>query len=464
MKDRIQKGMSLDNLLYLAVSLYMLDVILLGTGDLIRIGGISSRIIFFFVAMVLCIPAVLKNFKVYVKSPAVWAVGAYMAIIFIAMIVGFVNGNHRVILISDVKGYLNFLIVIPMTYILSNKERIMKLFQIMVNSIFAVSIIGIILSYYQFFPQAVQKGIYKFVHDIGFAAIAGLTENATRIFMHSGTRMFALGLLLSFALFLIEKDKKKLRYLQMTACLVTTFMSYARALYVGLIIAVVVLLVFVVLFYKDYLEITLRSYVIVCVCAVVMILAVGITQQSNLFKIAISRCLVAVDTEGQAGTDSDNNNDSNNGNNSNTNKPMLDNIDSEVESLEIRAIRKEMATKNFLKSPVFGNGLGVVNDPNKEHIEYFYLDLLSKMGIIGLVLFFLPAGVALYNILRLRDKYESEQRILSLVIWCDWLFLAFISYFNPCMNTAIGLMIYALAITMSIPWGTFKNVAIEKRG
>jgi hypothetical protein len=51
-----------------------------------------------------------------------------------------------------------------------------------------------------------------------------------------------------------------------------------------------------------------------------------------------------------------------------------------------------------------------------------------------------------------KNNYSSEQRLLSLACWFGLLFLMIISYFNPCMNTSWGLMVYGLVIAISVPW------------
>ncbi len=42
-------------------------------------------------------------------------------------------------------------------------------------------------------------------------------------------------------------------------------------------------------------------------------------------------------------------------------------------------------------NPIFGNGLGAsINSREDGLVEYFYYDILNKMGVVGVVLFFLP--------------------------------------------------------------------------
>ena len=173
----------------------------------------------------------------------------------------------------------------------------------------------------------------------------------------------------------------------------------------------------------------------------VVLSVIGLTQQTNLFKAAIDRCIVAVMSDTIEQPDVADSVDMN-----------IGNLKAEVDSIEIREEREATALENFKKSPIWGHGLGVVNDSDNETIEYFYLDLLTKMGIIGLVLFLLPVIWAFYTIIKEKNNYSEDQRLLSLACGFGLLFLMIISYFNPCMNTSWGLMVYGLVITMAVPW------------
>lgn len=437
MRSDIKKLITLDNIIYWAVCLYVLDVILLGTGELTRVAGISSRIVFFAIAFLLSVPAVIKNYKLYLHNKCIWFVVVFMVMVGISAVRGYINGNDMPILTSDVKGFLNILIVFPMIYILSEKEKAIGLLKLILDSSFIMAIISIVLSYFQFFGMPFKYDLYDVAHDLGWASFTPLTETVTRVFLHSGSRMLVLGLLLAFAFLLLDKDKKMLRYGQMICCLVATFITYARAMYLGLAVVVVAMFVFVAYKYKEYLKETIKKYVIVLVASMVVILVIGLSQHGNLFQVAINRCLLAV---GNGYIDPDFPTDG------------LDNMQDEIDSLVVREYRRNMAVKNFSESPVIGKGLGVVNDMFGLTIEYFYLDILSKMGIVGVVLLLLPAVFALISIVKNKEKFDEAQRLLSMVCWFALLYLMIISYFNPCMNTSWGLAVYGLTIALSIPW------------
>ena len=212
-------------------------------------------------------------------------------------------------------------------------------------------------------------------------------------------------------------------------------------MYLGYAVMVVLFLIAVAIRYREYLFVTVKKAIGVLVLTAVVLSLIGLTQQTNLFKAAVDRCIVAVMSDTILQPDVAESVDMN-----------IGNLKAEVESIEVREEREASAIENFKQSPIFGNGLGVVNASDNETIEYFYLDLLSKMGIVGLILFLLPAVWAFYTIIKEKNNYSKEQRLLSLACWFGLLFLMIISYFNPCMNTSWGLMVYGLVIAISVPW------------
>ena len=99
----------LKQIAYIAIVLYILDIILLGGGNLTKIGGVSTRILFFAIAILACVPGMLKDFKKYVTNRYCLSVGIFMLFVAVALAIGILNGNSRVIMITDIKGFLNIL-------------------------------------------------------------------------------------------------------------------------------------------------------------------------------------------------------------------------------------------------------------------------------------------------------------------------------------------------------------------
>ena len=104
--------------------------------------------------------------------------------------------------------------------------------------------------------------------------------------------------------------------------------------------------------------------------------------------------------------------------------------------------------KMISKSPIFGNGLGASISYREDGlVEYFYYDILNKMGIAGLLLYYFPIGYIAYVLLRKRNLTDDINLILCGLACLSGLsvFIA-ITYFNPYMNASIGISCYSLTI------------------
>ena len=151
-KEKIIKN--IDIVIYVAVICYLLDIIVLGGGNLTRFFGIPSKMLFFAVAVLLSGVMILLDFKKYIKNKSLLLVAGFMIIVVINAARGiWVSDNiSMAILISDVKGFLNFLMVIPMVYILNSKERVARLAKICTIVLTVLAVIVILLCFYRKYP------------------------------------------------------------------------------------------------------------------------------------------------------------------------------------------------------------------------------------------------------------------------------------------------------------------------
>jgi O-antigen ligase len=97
------------------------------------------------------------------------------------------------------------------------------------------------------------------------------------------------------------------------------------------------------------------------------------------------------------------------------------------------------------KSPIWGNGFGssVVSRPDGL-VEYFFLDLLAKTGVIGLIIYILPFCFILIRICN--NHYKDKYLMITLFSGLIAFFVA--SYFNPYMNSALGITYYIFVISV----------------
>lgn len=442
----------MEMITYISLVLYMFDVVLLGTGELTKSFGIQSRMIFFGISVLAAVVLILLDLKKYLNNKYLISVLVFMVVIFIAAIRGFVGKQNTTILLSDFKGFLNFLIVFPMMAVLYKKNRVISFLKMLSLSLGVVSVLGIILAFYLQMPLEMRRGAYDFFDGYNICMITELTGKVTRIFFNSGSRLFFAGFALSIVFSLIENKRKIIWIFIASLDIFGVFISYTRSGYLAFVIGIFAFVVLILLFYRDFFKTLAIRACFVGGIVVVLIGMVSVAEKVNLVDVAINRCLFAgaeiEDTNTNVEKPSDNKNDKNNKND----KSELTNIKAEIQNLAIREQRKTLALENIKKHPLFGGGLGVSNDINDGFIEYFYLDILSKIGFIGFIIFIIPFLFSVFDTIILRDVFCKEQRLLALAAQLGCLFVFVISYFNPCLNSSVGLFMYSLALVLSMPW------------
>lgn len=442
----------MEMITYISLVLYMFDVVLLGTGELTKSFGIQSRMIFFGISVLAAVVLILLDLKKYLNNKYLISVLVFMVVIFIAAIRGFVGKQNTTILLSDFKGFLSFLIVFPMMAVLYKKNRVISFLKMLSLSLGVVSVLGIILAFYLQMPLEMRRGAYDFFDGYNICMITELTGKVTRIFFNSGSRLFFAGFALSIVFSLIENKRKIIWIFIASLDIFGVFISYTRSGYLAFVIGIFAFVVLILLFYRDFFKTLAIRACFVGGIVVVLIGMVSVAEKVNLVDVAINRCLFAgaeiEDTNTNVEKPSDNKNDKNNKND----KSELTNKKAEIQNLAIREQRKTLALENIKKHPLFGGGLGVSNDINDGFIEYFYLDILSKIGFIGFIIFIIPFLFSVFDTIILRDVFCKEQRLLALAAQLGCLFVFVISYFNPCLNSSVGLFMYSLALVLSMPW------------
>lgn len=441
---------AMEMITYISLVLYMFDVVLLGTGELTKNFGIPSRMIFFGISVLAAVVLILLDLKKYLNNKYLISVLVFMVVIFIAAIRGFVGKQNTTILLSDFKGFLNFLIVFPMMAVMYKKNRVISFLKMLCLSLGVVSVLGIILAFYLQMPLEIRHGAYDFFDGYNICMITELTGRVTRIFFNSGSRLFFAGFALSIVFSLIENKRKIIWIFIASLDIFGVFISYTRSGYLAFAIGIFAFVVLILLFYRDFFKPLAIRACFVAGIVVVLIGTVSVAEKANLVDVAINRCLFAgaeiEDNDTNVDKPSDNKNDKNNKNDKLTNEKA------EIQNLAIREQRKTLALENIKKHPLFGGGLGVSNDINDGFIEYFYLDILSKIGFIGFIIFIIPFLFSVFDTIILRDVFCKEQRLLALAAQLGCLFVFVISYFNPCLNSSVGLFMYSLALVLSMPW------------
>lgn len=424
---------------WIAIVLYFLDIILLGTGQLTKIGPFSTRILFFAVAVLAALPFLFVKIREYVRNPFLLAVGAFMIWLCIAFVIGVVNGNRLDIIKSDIFGYANLLLLPAMLYAFTDKKHIFLLMKIIVAATFIVAIAAIVLSFYAYFPN--QLSVYRFTGESGLCSITEMGQNATRIYFHTGSRYCLVAYMISFYFFLTGDSKRKYIWLlPMAIFIVAIFISYSRAQYLGSVLAVVLSLIMILWKKRSFMKQAIAGSACAVILACAILGTLSLVQHTNLFKVGIYRVLLSVSIEEEPGG-----------------KPIEEtpsddylNLEAEMNSLNIRNEKIAQLQASISKNWLFGNGLGAAIQEDNGYVEYTYYDIMNKMGLVGLLLFVAPFGlIAFFTCRRKQNQETDSDAILQYISLSSIFYFMVITYFNPCMNTTVGISCYVFAMAVA---------------
>ena len=438
---------SLDTLSYYSLIMYILDIILLGTGMLTKYGFFSSRILFFSVAILAALPDMWEKRRDLLKNKLLWMVGIFLIYIFIMGIYGYFAGNKVSVIIQDLKGFLNFAILPVMMVKLNSKEKINHLLKFVFVGCLAIAGVSFILSFAKFFPNNLTAYLVEKLKHYGLVQLTFLTDKATRVVFDTTSRYMFVAFVIGIYFTASKVKANKLAIVAMGCIMASIYISYIRGVYLGAVVAGIVAIIIMIFTSRSYLKHAFKCLGLATVICLIIVSSLSFMQKENLFVVGFLRSTsgLKIDT-------------------SDLNVDEEINKEQEEYNFNLREYRLTEINKGIKKSPIIGNGLGYTIDENTDYIEYFYQDLWAKTGIIGVILLCAPLFALLSVFLKKRRKIGEHTLMLQGLMYCCALYVFVISYFNPCMNSTIGISVFTLSIAIVSPINAWdqKLVLTEK--
>lgn len=463
-----------DMAAYVCLCAFVLDCSFSGGGHYLTVGPLSPRMIFAFAALALCMPKLLMNLKKYITNPLLLLFVVYLVYLAVCAVRGYRAQNRMNVLVSDLKGFMWLFLVPLFVATVTSRSRFEKVLScIVVGAVIQACIVLVINQVCTMVPNGIQKFYLPFA-ALQFGTLNNISDRIFRIFMSSCPYMV---IACAVALFRQIRAKKiMLRYIAVVVlCLCALLLSFTRSVFGCIFVVVACSAVALIWFYRKETAKTVKFVVISVALLLCLVFILEFTYKANYLNFAISRTLgveprqsVAI-TLRQKWDSSDL-------------KKLLEGrntgdevVDEEIieEDLQEEDQQKELDQQNLYmnittesdtlrqvtmselmdlirRNPVFGNGLGAhapsrVNgrDPAIDGLdEYFYLDMLARTGIVGLVLYMLPFAYIMLCCFRNRRKLCQFHGGTAMM--CGMAGFWAITWFNPWMNAALGITGYAI--------------------
>ncbi len=438
----------------------MADVCIFGAGKLISVGPLSFRMILLAITFVTALPVMCKQLIPLLKSKYTWVIGGFCIYLVVATVIGIRNQNQISLIITDVKGFLYFALFPIALCLIRNRKRAETLTKVMMYSAAVMAVLHIvcILGFLWFHEPFMQYASHAF--DIHFFYVSyQISEVNVRInFLSLVCQLFGC----AFSVYYQVKERGTRRsylYAAITAlCLFAILMSYTRSIYLGAALAALgTVLTLLIRTDKETVKRLAghlaRSVVLFLVIVAVFRIGTGV----NYLSYGISRALVGVEWGQTADTPSTDTSETDSIETDSTEEaPTETEPDASQDGLHASTVDSDMLRQdtvndlwtNIKAAPIWGLGLGaaILSRPGGLN-EYFFLDLWSKTGIIGLGLYLAPLVFMVWELIKKIKEKATDLHFLG--IWFAVMvgFVAY-SYFTPCMNSSVGVMCYCCAMAV----------------
>lgn len=428
--------------------LFLLECSITGGGRYWEVGPVSVRILLGGLAAVLALPELFRHLGAYLKKPSIWLTLIFVAWLAFCAWLGIRSNNRMDVLITDVKGFMWLFLIPVFVAVVRSRDRLRILLSwVLAGAVIQAALIlavnaAVVLSDN---PEPLCRWLTA--RSIGLVDI--VSNKLVRVFFKSSPYMIVGCVVVLFRQ--ARAPKLRWRYVLAVALLFNALLlSYTRSLYGALGLTAVLSITAVLILCPAGRKRVLAFLLAAVVCFGVLVTVQEFVLEGSYLSFAVSRTIGqevpaswASQLRGRIRGDISDD------------KPNDAEMDRQRSYIEVteKSDRFRQETQDGLKdcirrSPIIGCGLGAAAASRDSGVdEYFYLDMLARTGIVGLVLYILPFGYVVLWCLRRRSLLRECPEGAAVV--CGLCTFWVVTWFNPWMNAVLGIAWYA--VTLSVP-------------
>lgn len=428
--------------------LFLLECSITGGGRYWEVGPVSVRILLGGLAAVLALPELFRHLGAYLKKPSIWLTLIFVAWLAFCAWLGIRSNNRMDVLITDVKGFMWLFLIPVFVAVVRSRDRLRTLLSwVLAGAVIQAALIlavnaAVVLSDN---PEPLCRWLTA--RSIGLVDI--VSNKLVRVFFKSSPYMIVGCVVVLFRQ--ARAPKLRWRYVLAVALLFNALLlSYTRSLYGALGLTALISIVAVLILCPAGRKRVLAFLLAAVVCFGVLVTVQEFVLEGSYLSFAVSRTIGqevptswASQLRGRIRGDISDD------------KPNDAEMDRQRSYIEVteKSDQFRQETQDGLKdcirrSPIIGCGLGAAAASRDSGVdEYFYLDMLARTGIVGLVLYILPFGYVVLWCLRRRSLLRECPEGAAVV--CGLCTFWVVTWFNPWMNAVLGIAWYA--VTLSVP-------------
>lgn len=428
--------------------LFLLECSITGGGRYWEVGPVSVRILLGGLAAVLALPELFRHLGAYLKKPSIWLTLIFVVWLAFCAWLGIRSNNRMDVLITDVKGFMWLFLIPVFVAVVRSRDRLRTLLSwVLAGAVIQAALIlavnaAVVLSDN---PEPLCRWLTA--RSVGLVDI--VSDKLVRVFFKSSPYMIVGCVVVLFRQ--ARAPKLRWRYVLAVALLFNALLlSYTRSLYGALGLTALVSIIAVLVLCPEGRRRTTAFLLAAVVCFGVLVTVQEFVLEGSYLSFAVSRTIGqevptswASQLRGRIRGDISDD------------KPNDAEMDRQRSYIEVteKSDRFRQETKDGLKdcirrSPIIGCGLGAAAASRDSGVdEYFYLDMLARTGIVGLLLYMLPFGYVVLWCLRRRSLLRECPEGAAVV--CGLCTFWVVTWFNPWMNAVLGIAWYA--VTLSVP-------------
>ena len=441
----------LETIAFWLFCIIIIDCAFSGSGHWFKFGNFSLRMIAGLLSVIFALPIFLRNLRNLKNNVGIIAVFCFLLLLVYALFNGIARKNPISLILLDLRGFFWLGLLVVSFSVINTPERVkIVLVCLLFGGLLQVLIINYI-NLVLLFDKAAFSSIFALNEKIELGLINPVGHGIFRIFFRSNLYM-GISFFLILYRFIINRNNLNDTLLFFVPFIVIAILiSFTRSTYFSIGMSVIL---FSVLVGREKSSKLLKNLSFLLIFTLLVSLVYIFTIQSisnkNILGFAIQRTMPTMFKK----TPLDFlvmdvtkflpimvNKDSINQTEDDHSGYLL----ATEKSDKLRITTKSELFNLIRLHPIMGNGLGSAIPSRREGTnEYFILDLLAKMGVLGFLIFIFPSFLMLFRILR--NAYSDQLLMITLFVGLSSFFIA--SYFNPYMNSALGLTYYSVVMAI----------------
>lgn len=401
---------------------------------------ISIRLAIFVSVLIGFMVNVIRTRRVIFFKSSVFKSWILLMIIFImGIIIGIINDNNLKNIFFDFNAYLFFGLILIAFQVINSWSRINKLIQILFAAIATIGIKTIFLLFYfsHILNESLFKMMYRWIRDTRVGEISPVIQNYYRIFFQGHIwAMFTAIIIFLILILLKRKDISKKNYKILwwigIVSSIILIISFSRSLWLATVLSFI--LIFLYLLLKERFS---WNKIFKISAFILLIIIIDLTLITAIVNVKIPKL-------GGGGVS--------------IATLVKDRISDTSESAVIS--RFELLTpltNKFFDKPIIGSGFGTEvsfksADPRTENIndgiyttysfEWGYLDILVKIGLLGLLVYFYFIFQIFKNGIEiLKSANNKEEYVITLGLIFCMVALLITHITTPYLNHPLGIFL-----------------------